>query len=166
MLYSEKIAMHNAVLAEPVANAFLQAGDYMGLRTYLNEASNPSYIVWRTAVDPLEIMQNGLDWSCVDDLTVGKARIWEWLTKMPTFNPSKINVRAGIDAAWEGTSADLAVRTNVYSHCKRDTTNAERLTASGTGTSESPGSLTWEGEVGEWDACMLVLHEDGTPWNT
>lgn len=166
MTPDEKLAMHAAILANPEANALLQAGNYNGLRTLLNAPSNPEFWVWKTAVDPLEIMQNGMDWTRVDNLSVGKARIWDWMTKLPTFNPSKANIRAGIDATWVGTTADLAVRANVYTHCKRVATGAERLMATGTGTNEVPGLATFEGELSDYDAVMLVLKDDGTIWST
>ena len=65
-------------------------------------------------------MQNGFDWVEVDNLTVGKARIWEWLfdNATTTINPSKANVRAGIAECWKGTAAKLAVQAAVLAHCK------------------------------------------------
>lgn len=162
----EILAMHNAVIANPEANAILKTGNYMALKDYLNSLSNPAFKIWRTNVDPVEIMQNGMDWTRVDNLSVGKARIWEWLTKLPTFNAAKPNVRAGIDAAWVGTAADLAVRANVYTHCKRTAYNSEKIMATGTGTDASPATPTWEGEVSEHDAVMITLKEDGSIWST
>jgi len=54
-----------------------------------------------TAVNPDEIMRNGMDWTQVDNLTVGKARIWDWMTKLGSFDASKVNIRAGIDECWK-----------------------------------------------------------------
>ena len=51
------------------------------------------------------------------------------------------NVRAGIEAVWVGTAADLAVRAAVYGHCKRNATRGQKLFSTGTGTTESPASL-------------------------
>ena len=90
-------------------------------------------------------MRNGMDWTQVDNLTVGKARIWDWMTRLGTFDPSKLNIRAGIDAAWVGTAAMLAVRATVYTHCKRAATRAEKLFSSGTGTTASPATMAFEG---------------------
>lgn len=107
----------------------------------LNLASSPAYIVWRTDVPADEIMRNGMDWARVDNLSVGKARIWDWMTKLGTFDASKPNIRAGIDAAWVGTAADLAVRAMVYTHCKRTATRGEAVFASGTGSDAAPGTM-------------------------
>lgn len=108
-----------------------------------------AFVVWRTQVNQDEIMQNGFDWVRVDNLSIGKARIWEWLfdNDKRSINPSKVNVRAGIDEAWKGTAADLAVRAAVYVHCKRPATRAEQILGSGTGTDATPGNLGFEGSV-------------------
>jgi len=113
----------------------------------LNRPFATTFIVWRTNVDPSEIMRNGLDWTRVDNLTVGKARIWDWMTSLGSLNPSKANIRAGIDATWVGTAADLAVRAVVYTHCKRQATIVEKLLSTGTGTEASPAIMGYESPI-------------------
>ena len=113
----------------------------------LNKDDAVPYIVWRTNVDPNEIMRNGLDWTRVDNLSVGKARIWDWMTSLGSLNPSKANIRAGIDATWVGTAADLAVRAVVYTHCKRQATVVEKLLATGLGTDASPSVMGYESPI-------------------
>lgn len=66
-------------------------------------------------------------------------------------NPSKANVRAGIDECWKGTAADLAVRGTVYAHCKRAAKRGEALYATGTGTDAAPGALVFEGNLNPTD---------------
>lgn len=116
----------------------------------LQADASPEFIVWRTSVTKDEIMQNGFDWVRVDNLSVGKARIWDWLfdNSGNVFNPSKVNVRAGIDECWKGTAADLAVRDAVYAHCKRPANVLEKLFATGTGTTASPATMAVEGTIG------------------
>ncbi len=130
----------------PAFVAMLAANDESGMAAWYNEAS-PS-VCWRTRVTQDEIMQNGFDWVQVDNLSVGKARIWEWMFANPTrsFDPSKANVRAGIDECWKGTSAMLAVRAAVYVHCKRIASRIENLYATGTKTEANPGTFAWEGQ--------------------
>jgi hypothetical protein len=115
----------------------------------LNLVASPAWVVWRTSVTWDEIMLNGMDWARVDNLSVGKSRIWDWMfqNSARAFNPSKTNIRAGIDAVWVGTAADLAVRAAVYVHCKRNATRAEKLYTTGTGTTNDPAALTFEGDV-------------------
>lgn len=136
------------ILADPTLNAYQNTSDgNYDLAIKLTELAVPGFIVWRTAVDPDEIMRNGMDWTRVDNLSVGKARIWDWLTKLGKFDVSKANIRAGIDATWVGTAADLAVRATVYTHCKRSANLVEKLFATGTGTDGSPATMVIEGQL-------------------
>lgn len=153
-----------AVFADATALPLLQAGNDAGLRAYLNSPS--TFVLWRDAVSQDEIMQNGFDWTRADNLSVGAARVWEWLfsNSQRQINPSKPNVRAGIDAVWKGTAADLAVRAAVYAHCKRLATVAEKMLTGGTGTDASPATASWSGEVGGSESAQLIWHDDGTPY--
>jgi hypothetical protein len=136
------------ILADPVLAAYPtnSDGDY-AIAEALNQTAAPAFIVWKTDVSIDEIMRNGMDWARVDNLSVGKARIWDWLGRLGTIDASKINVRAGIDAAWVGTAADLAVRAAVYVHCKRSATVFEKVLATGTGSDAVPATMGAEGPV-------------------
>ena len=140
------------VLADPTLAAFPRNsdGDYE-IAALLNTEASPGYYVWKTSVATDEVMRNGMDWTRVDNLSVGKSRIWEWMTSLGTFNPSKVNVRAGIDACWVGTSADLAVRAQVYAHCYRTASVIEKLFGTGNGTTASPSTMDFEGPVSYQD---------------
>lgn len=157
-------ALRAACFADQSAAALIAAGNSNELHTYLNGAS--SFIVWRTLVTQDEIMQNGFDWTRVDNVAVGPARVWEWMfaNEQRSINPSKANVRAGIEAVWRGTAADLAVRAAVYVHCKRAATRAERMLATGVGTTNDPGLLTFEGEVMTTEATQIIFRDNGDLW--
>jgi hypothetical protein len=107
----------------------------------LNQVASPDWIVWRTAVTRREILQNGFDWTRLDNLSVGKARVWSDIFVEGVINPSKPNVRAGIESVWVGTAADLAVRAAVYVHCKATATKAQKLFSSGTGSDATPATM-------------------------
>lgn len=111
--------------------------------------AEPVFIVWKTSVAQDEVMQNGFDWVLVDNLTVGKGRIWEWLfdNESSTINPSKANVRAGIAECWKGTAAMLAQQAVILGHCKRPANRLEKLFATGTGTDASPATMSIEGSI-------------------
>ena len=144
-----------AILADPILAAFPMNSDgAWEIAAAYNLPASPAWIVWKTNVDPDDIMRNGMDWTRVDNLSVGKSRIWEWMTKLGTFNASKANIRSGIDACWVGTTADLAVRAMVYTHCKRETTRAEKLFSTGTGTDASPATMTFEGQLSYQDVVL------------
>lgn len=105
-----------------------------------NLAINPAWIVWRSKVTRREILQNGFDWTRLDNLSVGKARVWADIFVDGVINPSKPNVRVGIESVWVGTADDLAVRAAIYVHCKRTATRAEKLFSTGTGSNAVPAT--------------------------
>lgn len=120
-----------------------------------NTNAAPEYYVWKSSVGIDEIMQNGFDWTRVDNLTVGKARIWEWMTAVGTVKPNQANVRAGVLAVFT-TAGDLANRNAVFGHCQRLATRAEKLFASGSGVTSTdqgvgPSTMTFEGNLSYQD---------------
>lgn len=121
----------------------------------LNLAAAPAHIVWVAIVDIISIMTNGFDWVRVDNLSVGKARIWEWMTGAGSINPSQANVRSGILACWSA-AGDLAMRQAIFNHCVRSCSRVEKLYASGTGAAPNdqgvgPATLSYEGPVSYQD---------------
>ena len=161
MLTTEQQAIFKAALLAETDDelvGYRTNGQTPLIAKWYNTASAPGYIVWRSSVSQDEIMQNGFDWTRVDNLSVGKSRIWEWMfnNQGREFNPSKPNVRAGIDATWVGTAADLAVRTSVYIHCKREATRIEKMFAVGSGTDNSPSTMMFEGELSEYDVTIAL----------
>lgn len=150
-----------AVQADPALNALPQGTDgAFAIAQALNLPASPAYFVWRTFVPQDEIMLNGFDWTRVDNLSVGKARIWEWMFKQTGgINPSKPNIRAGIEATWVGTQADLAVRAVVYGHCQRQASRFEKLLATGAGTTVAtdgtgPSTMALEGPISYQDVLL------------
>jgi hypothetical protein len=144
---SQSATLKAAILADPTQAAKIPVGDYQGLVDWLNAVVAPAFILWRTSVPIDDIMRNGMAWDRVDNLSIGKARIWEWMGRLGTLDATKPNIRAGIDATWVGTAPDLAVRATVYTHCKRSATRAEKLLATGTGSDASPAVPGWEGTL-------------------
>lgn len=150
---SQYAAVKAFILADPVlsqAPANEDGDDFIA--NAMNLLASPAFVVWKTKVSQDEIMQNGFDWLRVDNLSVGKARIWEWLfdNDERSINPSKANVRAGISEAWKGTAADVAVRDAVLGHCKRNASIIEKLlanTSEGNGQAATPATMTFSGNV-------------------
>lgn len=143
-----------AIDADPVLSAMPMNSDgAFDIAAALNQVASPDFIVWRTKVLQDEITQNGFTWTEVDNLTVGKARIWEWLfgNSDRSFNPSKSNVRAGIVECWSGTAGKLAVQAVVLGHCKRKATRAEKILATGTGSNASPATMSFDGNLSYQD---------------
>lgn len=149
--------LQTAVLADPVLSQLPPSADNaFAIADAFNVAATPAFIVWKTDVSIDEIMRNGMDWARVDNLSVGKARIWDWLGRLGTINAARPNVRAGIDATWVGTAADLAVRAAIYVHCKRGATRLEKLLATGTGTDAVPATMGYEGTISYQDVLSAM----------
>lgn len=145
---AQQTTLRAFVAADVTLNAIPKNGDgAYALATALNALAVPAWIVWKTSVSIDEIMRNGMDWARVDNLSVGKARIWDWMGRLGTLNAAKTNIRVGIDATWTGTAADLAVRTTVYTHCKRSATVLEKLFSTGLGLDATPSTMDVEGNV-------------------
>jgi len=135
----------NDILLDPVLSSLpLTPDSAFAIAEAYNQESNPTYVVWKTAVGIDEIMNNGFVWTAVDGLTNGKARIWEWMTRLGTINPSKANIRQGLQDAF---GAGSAMSNAIAPHLKRSASRVERLFATGTGTTQSPGTLVFEGRI-------------------
>lgn len=121
------------------------------LAALLNQVASPNFFVFRTDVPVSEIMGNGFAWDRVDNMTVGKSRIWEFMTQLGSINPSQANVIAGVNAAFTA-GADQAMRLGIFGHCQRKASRFEKIFATGSGTTTSdlgvgPGAIVVEGPV-------------------
>lgn len=145
--------LSSAIAAEtdPTFVALRTANDEQGMADWYNAPSDPAFILWRSSVTRAEILQNGFDWTRLDNLSVGKARVWSDIFVDGTINPSKPNVRTGIDSVWFGSQADLAVRAAIYVHCKRTASRIEKPFATGVGSGASPGNAGFEGSINAQD---------------
>ena len=142
-------ALKALIDADPVLAAQpLNSDGAFFIAAELNKQADPAFAVWRTSVPVDEIMNNGFVWTAVDQITVGKARIWEWMTKLGNINPSKANVRQGMADAF---GAQSAMAQGILPHLKRLATRAEKALASGTGSDASPGTMTFEGNLSYQD---------------
>src|SRR5687767_3293523 len=113
------------------------------IRDAYNAAASPAFVVWRSNV-PVDEMTNVFVWTAIDALSVGKARIWDWMSRAGVIDASNSNVRQGFVDAFGGRSATVTAVTPVM---KRNATRAEKLFATGTGSSGSPGTMGFEGQV-------------------
>lgn len=111
------------------------------------------FVTWRSRIDPDEYREQ-VDWTEVDNLTIGKARIWEWLTQGMTqsLNASKSNVRAGLNNCWNNTTT----KDNLLAIATRYATKCEALFATGSGTTLNPGTLVYEGKLSHYDVSRAL----------
>lgn len=155
-------ALKTDMLAQPSLATAIANGDDPAIADFYNGTASPAYVVWRTWVSKSEATQSGsgIVWSEVDSLTVGKARIWEWMTASQGsgiggsgggFNPSQANVRQGLaDCFGVGTTT----RTNLLAMSKRNASVFEKLFATGAGTSANPSVMSVEGPLSASDASI------------
>ena len=136
---AQRTTLRNFIAADPVLSQFPNNSDgNFEIAARLNLDASPAFIVWKTSVQISEIMSNGFRWQDVDGLTAGKARIWDWMSRLGTNDPSKANIRQGIQDAF---GAGSAMETAILPHCKRNATVAEKLFANGTGSDASPARM-------------------------
>ena len=115
------------------------------MANWLNEAAAPAFYIWRSSIPPTEYREK-IVWTEVDGLTVGKARIWEWVTENMTadLDASKANVRAGLAEVWP---ANQTTRGQLLAIANRAASRIEKLFASGTGSTASPATMAVEGPI-------------------
>jgi hypothetical protein len=153
---SEKTILQAAALAEPTIQTCINDGNDICVANWFNSTS--TFIVWKTRQNESEIYsQTGFDFTLVDGLTSGKRDEWSnFLFKSEFCDPSKINIRNGVIDVWSGTAAKNAVQAVILALFKRAATQAERILASGTGTTLTPGSMTFEGAISSDDVSSIL----------
>lgn len=113
----------------------------------LNQPASPAWTVWRSDVSRDDVSGDGFDWTQVDNLTVGQARIWDWLFDGGSMNAGDSGKRAGIVECWKGTAAKVAVQVFVLGKCKRSAKLGEKVLSTGTGSDAAPAVLGYEGDI-------------------
>lgn len=146
------------ILASSDLNAMPNTPDgAFAIAALYNAAAVPDFFVWApesTSVNT--IMTNGFDWVRVDNLSAGKARIWEWMKDTGVINGSQANVRAGILAAYSA-AGDSGMRSAIFGHLQRPAKRIEKLFSTGAGTTTNnqgvgPATTTWPaGNIGYQD---------------
>lgn len=148
---AQRTTLKTFVTGDSTLMGFINTGHPELAANSLNANASPDYFVWRTTVSVLEIMSNGFDWVRVDNMTVGKARIWEFMTSVGNLFPSQTNVRAGINEAFSGAAND-AMRLAIFGHCQRKASVVEKVLATGGGATTSnagvgPSTMGSEGPI-------------------
>lgn len=110
----------------------------------LNALSVPAFHVWKTSVSIAEIMAGNFRWADVDALTVGKARIWDWMTRLGEIKPAIATVRTGIADCWGAGSVN---ETRILAACRRRASVVERVLATGLGSTSEPATMGSEGPI-------------------
>lgn len=147
---AQRATLRAAILAEPSLQSAVSAGDDVQVAAWCNLAS--TYVVWRSAVSTREMLEV-VTWTEVDALSVGKARIFEWMLRLPSIDGGVAKVRSGLSDAFGASSTTYQ---SILPVLKRFATRAEAFLANGTGTDASPARLRAEGTVSTDDVALIL----------
>ena len=122
--------------------AFLVAAAY-------NSQAVPDFTVWKSSVSTAECKQ-AMVWTEFIGRSSGEQAAWTFMLSNGTINPADANVRQGIQDIFSGPGCATS-RANLVVIAKRLATRAEKLFATGTGSSASPGTMAFEGQLSYQD---------------
>lgn len=157
---NQKTALRNFVQADPILSTIPQTLDgAFELALHLQNAASPDFWVWKTSLHEYEITgttsPDGTVWSWPAYISRSVAEQNAWVRMFNTsltVNPSLPNVRQGIADIFSGANNNApAQRTHLLAMARRKANKLERLFATGTGSTASPGTVTIEGSIGYYE---------------
>lgn len=120
----QKTTLKTYVEADTTLNSLPHNADgAFAVAEAMNAVMVPSFYVWKSRIDTLELFDS-LVWTAVDNLTVGKARIFEWMVLAGTISPENNSTRVGIRQCF---GADSATEIAILTAMKRTATRLEAL---------------------------------------
>ena len=145
---AQQLTLRSAAVNDGAASVYVSTGNDQSLAAWLN-AHQPTFYAWRSSLTPdmsrSAIVQGATQ---LDALTVGKRDSLLWLLSEP-LNPADAAARTAID---DLCGSQNILKGALQAAIKRTTTRAEKLLSTGTGTSASPATLEFEGELTAADA--------------
>ena len=148
MTPAQLTTLQTAILADPVLNAYPNNSDgAFDMSIYLNTASAPAFIVWRTNVTIAETGRafNGTEWAGMTSANHTRLQtVSQWIDG--GYNASLADIRAMFNDIWSGAGGALT-RANLLALWKRTATKGERIFATGAGSDATPGVLVIEGTI-------------------
>lgn len=155
---AQKVTLKTAILADSGANAFYSIGNLDGLASHLNTAISPSFWVWRTSVSRAEIYNDTSpdgttwNWQTYKGQAIAEQNAWVQMFMGDAADFSKANLRAGVSNIFGASNAQT---THVLAMGRRPATFAEKVLATGTGSTGSPATMGFEGAVSVSDLVSL-----------
>lgn len=163
---AQKDSLKSAILAESTIQSCVTNGDDGCVANWLNSES--TFVVWRTRVSKDEYQTSTgpttgttFDWANAGGYisrSQGERDAWNTMFSVNgTVNPSKPNVISAFNDIFSGSGAGAASNRNLLLDLsKRKATQAEKILATGTGTSVSPGTMTFEGQIAVNDIYQIM----------
>lgn len=146
---AQLITLKAAIVADASFNGIpLTSAGANTIRDAFNAAASPAYVVWRSAVSRSEVYNTTSaeattwNWTTYKAQAVAEQNAWTQMFMGDQANMAQANLRAGVAAIF---GAGNAQTTHILAVAKRNTTRAEKLFASGSGTTATPSTMTFEG---------------------
>lgn len=143
------------ILADPVLAAQFESPDgRFAIAVAYNVVAGPDYWVWKTYVTKNDVVSSTsvdgttFNWTGNGFITrsAGEIAAWENLFNASgSINPSLANVRQAFADIFSGAGNAAANRTHLLAIGRRKATRAEKLFASGSGSTGSPSTMGFEG---------------------
>lgn len=152
MLTLEQLALLKADIADdPTLSAWAATGRMASeIAAEYNKLAAPAFVVWRTnvTVDEWAIaIIGGGGAHQLDGLTASKRDSLLWACNR-TLSPADPEVRAALD---DFCGSQNTLKAAISAVQKRSATRAEKLLATGTGSTAAPATLTFEGTISYHD---------------
>jgi hypothetical protein len=141
-------AMKADILANPTLAQAASVGDDPLIRDHYNATASPEFWAYRTDV-PVREVGDEIDATEIAGLTAIKLQRLQALTGELSggfINAAKPDRRAGLDEVFSGAGGNIT-RARLVVLWRRRATVAERLFATGTGSTGSPATMTAEKSV-------------------
>jgi hypothetical protein len=152
-LTSAQIATLRAdILADPTLTAIPAGsdGDFTIAAIY-NTIFTPSWWVYKSSV-PVADVKDALNYTTYIGRSVAEREAFTFMLSNHVIAPNRPNIRQGINDIFSGSGATpVAQRAAFDVLFRREATRAEKLFATGTGTTVSPGTMTVEGAISYQD---------------
>lgn len=140
-----------AILAEtaPALVALRTANDEQGMADWYNTPG--TFVCWRTNVSRAEIYNatsaeaTNWSWTLYKNQGATEQNAWTQMFMGDQADFGQPNLRAGVSAIF--TAGSTANATHALAIGKRLATRAERVFATGTGTTATPANFGWQGMV-------------------
>jgi hypothetical protein len=147
------------ILANADSLAIYENGDLSALAALYNLEASPAFWAWRTAVSRSDLYtkQNDLavsgaqtgfwNWTTYKNQSATEQNAWTQMFMGDLANFSAQNVRDGISAIFTGSAQANAQRDHCLAIGRRKVNRVERVFATGTGSTATPGAIVFEGSL-------------------
>jgi hypothetical protein len=152
----QKLTVKTYIENDPTLGQLAPSADNaFAIAAALQAEASPAFVVWRTNVSGGEIGNAwiGNDIDGMSSLNMQRLQLLLASSPEGVFDMSRIDRRAGFENPF-GSNQNNQSRVNMRAVWKRNASVIEKLLATGTGTTETPATMAFEGSIS--------YHEIGT----